>query len=93
MGKTIPSYRMALEDEIAKWSGFREALHSGEEKEAFDELMDTCRAYAMAGSNATNPIILEPMLMSIALSLQKRTRNLEKKLSALYQQARRENHG
>jgi hypothetical protein len=43
MGKTVPSYRMALEEEIDKWEGFRKALHSEEEREAFDELMDMCR--------------------------------------------------
>jgi hypothetical protein len=34
---------MALECEIDRWKGFREALPSEEEKEAFDELMDMCR--------------------------------------------------
>lgn len=92
MGKTVPSYRMALEDQIGKWKGFRETL-LGDERDAFDELMDMCRAHATAGSNATNPIIFEPMLVSIALALQKRINILEKKLNALNQQARTENHG
>jgi hypothetical protein len=89
---------MVLEFEIDRWKGFREALPSDEEREAFDELMDMCRNYVSAGSCATNPIIFEPMLMSIVLFLQKKTSELEKKLNAIYQQAnssqaRTENHG
>jgi hypothetical protein len=81
MGKTVPSYRMVLEDEIDRWKGFREALPSEEEREAFEELMDMCRSYAMAGSNATNPIVFEPMAMSILLAQQQKLRNLECKLN------------
>ena len=33
MGKTVPSYRMALEFEISGWKGFRNALPSEEEKQ------------------------------------------------------------
>jgi hypothetical protein len=45
MGKTVPSFRMALECEIDRWKGFREALPNEEEREAFDELMDVCRSF------------------------------------------------
>ncbi len=40
MGKTVPSYRMALEDEIQRWSDFSRALRA-EEKEAFDQIMES----------------------------------------------------
>ena len=33
MGKTVPSYRMALEFEIDSWNGFRNALANQEEKQ------------------------------------------------------------
>jgi hypothetical protein len=29
MGKTVPSFRMALEFEIERWKGFRKALEIG----------------------------------------------------------------
>ena len=86
MGKTVPSYRMAVEWEIDRWKGFREALPSEEEKEAFDELMDMCRNLASAGSCATNPIIFEPMAISILLAQQKKLRELEHKLSDVFWQ-------
>lgn len=60
MGKTVPSYRMALEFEINRWKFFRHALKSDGEKQAFDALMDMCRNNAMASGNACNPIILNP---------------------------------
>ncbi len=81
MGKTVPSYRMALEDEIRRWSGFAKALRV-EDREAFEALMDACRSYASAGSNATQPILFEPMVMSILLFQQKKLNRLEKTVDA-----------
>ncbi len=85
MGKTVESYRMALEDEICRWNGFAKALRS-EDKEAFEELMDACRSFASAGSNATQPILFEPMIISILVSQQKKLHRLEKALDAVKQQ-------
>jgi hypothetical protein len=85
MGKTVESYRMAIEDEIVRWSGFGKALRI-EDKAAFDSLMDACRSYASAGSNATNPILFEPMVMSILLAQQVKICRLEKALDAIKRQ-------
>jgi hypothetical protein len=82
MGKTVESYRMALDDEIRRWNGFAKALRS-EEKEAFDTLMDACREHASAGSNAVQPVLFEPMIMSILLSQQIRLQRLQKELDDL----------
>lgn len=79
MGKTVPSYRIALESEISRWRGFARALRK-DDREAFEELMDMCRSYASAGGCATNPIIFEPMVMSVLLAQQKRILALEAKL-------------
>ncbi len=64
MGKTVESYRMVIEDEIRRWNGFVQALRR-EDREAFEVLMDACRSYASAGSNSTQPLPFEPMLMSM----------------------------
>lgn len=66
MGRTVPSYRQALESEIAGWNAFRRALR-GKEVKAFDRMIDACRAYASAGSAATSPVISESMFMCILL--------------------------
>jgi hypothetical protein len=86
MGKTVESYRMALEDEIRRWNGFAKALRT-EDREAFEALMDACRSFASAGSNATQPMLFEPMIMSILLYQQKKLRRLEKALDAIKQQS------
>ena len=84
MGKTVESYRLALEDEIQQWNGFAKALRN-DGREAFEQLMDACRSYASAGSNATRPVLFEPMALSILLFQQKRLTKLEKELNAVKQ--------
>jgi hypothetical protein len=88
MGKTVESYRMALEDEIRRWDGFAKALRT-EDKLAFDALMDACRSFASAGSNATQPILFEPMIISMLLSQQKVIMQLQKRLDAVGQSSMR----
>ena len=84
MGKTIESYRLALDSEIQSWSGFSKALRS-DDREAFEQIMDACRSYASAGSNATRPVLFEAMAMSILLFQQRKIVKLEKELDALKQ--------
>lgn len=43
--------------------------------------MDECRNNAMAGGAAYNPVLFEPMVMSILLAHQKKILELENKLS------------
>jgi dethiobiotin synthetase len=81
VGKTVPSFRLALEDEIANWKPFREALQTAKEREAFDVMMDMCRNNASASGNACNPIIFEPMVMSILLAQTKKIRELESQIN------------
>ncbi len=74
---------MALEFEIHRWKSFRDGLFSQEEKVAFDDLMDMCRMLGMEASNACNPVVFEPMVMSILLMQQKRIKTLQRKIDAL----------
>jgi hypothetical protein len=90
MGKTVPAYRIALEFEIGNWTGFRKALASYKDHEAFDEMMDICRTFASESSNATNPVIFEPMVVSILLGQQKKLQKLERTLNDF---AKREKRG
>lgn len=83
LGRTIPSYRMALENEIQKWKRFTKALPSRSEREAFEELMNHCRRYASAGGMAVRPILSEAMFMSILLTHEKTLRKLEAELEKL----------
>jgi hypothetical protein len=83
MGKTVPSYRMAIEAEMRTWKHFRDTLASEEEKQTFDFMMDFCRMQSMAAQNACKPILFEPMVMSILLEQEKRIKTLQRKIDAL----------
>ena len=86
MGKTAETYRIALEDEIRRWNGFAKALRR-EDREAFQTLMDACRSYASAGSNALQPLLFEPMILSMLLSQQLHLQKLQKELDAFKRRA------
>jgi hypothetical protein len=92
MGKTVPAYRMVLEEEISRWSGFARALRKSD-REAFDELMDMCRNYASESSCATNPKFFEPMVMSILLGQQVRIQKLERQLKEASQKSGETTYG
>lgn len=83
MGKTVPSYRMAIEDEMQTWKHFRDTLASEEERQTFDLMMDYCRSQSMAAQNACKPILFQPMVMSILLEQQKRIKTLQRKIDAI----------
>ena len=81
MGKTVESYRMALDREVQRWNGFARALRK-EDRARFEQLIDMCRSYASAGSNATRPVLFEVMVMSILLHQQKILNKIEELLAA-----------
>ncbi len=85
MGRTVPSYRQALESEIERWKGFRKGLRN-KDAEAFDRMMNACRMFASAGSMATRPILLEAMFMSILLHQEKVLAEIRERLDRLEKQ-------
>jgi hypothetical protein len=64
MGRTIPSFRIALEMEQAEWKPFRNALDKSDRKK-FDEMFDIPRFYISACSYSVQYVRLHPILMSI----------------------------
>jgi len=85
MGRTVPSYRQALEAEIERWKAFRKGLR-GKDAEAFDRMMNACRLFASAGSMAARPILLETMFMSILLNQEKAITEIKERLDRLEKQ-------
>ena len=79
MGRTIPSYRIAIEIEKRKWKPFREALDKSERK-MFDEMMSYSRLYNTAGVMACKPVLLHPILMSIVIEHYKQLDALQKSI-------------
>jgi hypothetical protein len=66
MGRTIPSFRIALAMEEEEWKPFPYALDKSDRKK-FDEMFDIPRSYISACSNAVQPVGLYPILTSILL--------------------------
>ena len=75
MGK-IPSYRIATEIERSRWKIFREQLNK-KEKKMFDQMFSYSRLYNSAGSNASRPKLIHPILMSIIFEHYKQLKKLE----------------
>src|SRR5215216_1334592 len=66
MGRTIPSFRIALAMEKEDWKPFRNALSKSDRKE-FDEMWELTKFYISACSNSVQYVRLHPILMSIFL--------------------------
>jgi hypothetical protein len=82
MGKTVPSFRMALESEIGSWRSYRRALKIGDRR-IFDELMSHTRSHASASGNAVKTSPYETMILSILLEQQKAIARLKRELEGL----------
>ena len=81
-GRTVPSFRPALEHEIESWKDFKRALRP-EDQEAFNKLMNFARIHSDAGSMSARPMLSEVLFISFALEQQKEIEMLEKKIARL----------
>ncbi len=79
MGRTVATYRLALESMAQQWNDFRRALRSGD-KEAFDALMNRARMHASAATYAISLDPTESALLSMLLEHEKEILTLRKEL-------------
>ncbi|MFX1302620.1 MAG: hypothetical protein ACFFBV_00590 [Promethearchaeota archaeon] len=82
MGRTVPSFRPALEHEIESWKDFKRALRP-EEQKIFDKLMNFARIHADAGSMSARPMVSEVLFISFAVEQEKKIEILEEKVKKL----------
>jgi hypothetical protein len=82
MGRTVPSFRPALEHEIESWKAFKRALRP-EDQKIFDKLMNFARIHADAGSLSARPMLSEILFISFAIEQGKRIESLEKRVQEL----------
>ena len=82
MGRTIPSWRMLLEEELTRWKRFRDALRI-DERPIFDDLMDECRRHASAAGAAVLPAKIEGMFLSLLFSHHKSLKELRDKIERI----------
>jgi hypothetical protein len=85
MGRTVPTYRLQLDEERRRWRQFRAALRV-EDQVAFDNLFVYTRTYADAGSAAARACPSEALFMSILIGLYQEVQRLR---HALVEAARR----
>jgi hypothetical protein len=83
MGRTIPCYRIATEMERNKWKAFRQRLDKNDRKE-FDKMFSYSRLFNSAGSNACQPILIHPILMSIILEHYKQLEAIKKSIESKF---------
>jgi len=79
MGRTVPSYRIAVEMERDKWKIFRQSLDK-KDKKLFDQMFSYSKLFNSAGSNACRPILIHPILMSILLEHYRQLDSIQKQL-------------
>ena len=70
MGRTVPSFRVQLEEIIEELSTFGRALH-GEDKIVFDKLMTKARKHASSGTISPTLDPISALLISILIEQQK----------------------
>ena len=66
MGRTMPSFRIALEMEKQEWKPFRNASDKSDRKK-FDEMWELPKWYISACSNSVQYVRLHPILISMLL--------------------------
>jgi hypothetical protein len=71
MGRTIPSFKIAIVEEQRGWEAFRRALDKSDRK-AFDDMFSVAQLYNSACSFAAKPIRIQPVFMSIIFHHYKR---------------------
>jgi len=77
-GRTVPTYRLALEAMARQWNDFRRALRK-DDREAFDSLMNRARMHASAATYAISMDPTESALLSMLLEHEKELLALRKK--------------
>jgi hypothetical protein len=79
VGRTIPSWRIVLEEEARRLTRFKQLLRP-EERVVFDDLLNQCRLYATQAGCLASPIKEVPWLLSMIFGQHKRLMELEKRL-------------
>ena len=78
MGRSVPTYRMKLEELIAELAPYRRALRE-EDRAAFDALMNRARRYASAAGYQAAADPMETAMLSMLLGLERELEGLRGK--------------
>ncbi|HME53654.1 MAG TPA: hypothetical protein VKM55_15615 [Candidatus Lokiarchaeia archaeon] len=81
-GRTVLSYRQALNREVASWNEFRRGL-SPDDQACFDDIATMARQHADASSLAARPMMSENVFMSVLVALTRHVHELEEHVKQL----------
>ena len=85
VGRTVRTFREAIDIEEARWKDFRRTLKSSW-RELFDHIFDNARKHADAGTMIVTPRITEVVLVSTAMELLREIDELHGKIAVLEKQ-------
>jgi hypothetical protein len=78
VGRTVPTYRDALTDLLARWDReFGRALTSPADRLAFHELVVAARRYVSQGTQMSSGDLVERVLLSVLVDLFRRAQARE----------------
>jgi len=79
MGRTIPSWRIVVEQELAKMNKFKQFLRA-EDRIIFEDLMNQCKLYASAAGVLASSVKEFPLLLSMLFAHHKKLIELESQM-------------
>jgi len=79
MGRTLPSWRIVVEQKTAELSTFKKFLR-GEDRVIFDDLLIQCKLYAAEAGTLASPVKEVPLLLSMIFAQHKKLAELEKQI-------------
>jgi len=79
MGRTIPSWRIIVEQEIEKMSKFKQFLRT-EDQAVFEDLLNQCKLYASAAGVLASSVKEFPLLLSMLFAHHKKLTELERRM-------------
>jgi len=80
MGRTIPTWRVVVEQKITELSRFKQFLRS-EDRAVFDDLLTQCKLYAGEAGALASPVKEVPLLLSMIFAHHKKLAELERRLN------------
>jgi len=80
VGRTIPSWRIVVEQKIAELSRFKQFLRP-EDRAVFDDLLSQCKLYAAEAGLLASPVKEVPLFLSMIFAQHKRLAELEKQFN------------
>lgn len=75
MGRTVPSFRIALEHERQEWADFRKCLDK-QGKTTFDKIFQLARLHVSSCMMCCRPVRLDCILMAVLLEHHKQLLSL-----------------